>query len=788
MATPDVPGSENCDTLLNAVFPLDAFYSSDQSPESESPFFMAQRAVSSIQGIIERALVNNDMPLIGLCLISLRDIFDQYGVVMGGIRITEKIYKKLKNQQKEINKQHIHFTLARANRLVESIESHMKHLARERRLETAIWLARCLFDNDKKWKCPETIDCDNAARALIARCYLMRSRLTLPKGDRLPPKKLEALKKAKEWAESIKDGNIQLHLIVRIGMEAERYHDVKEIFPQEIIANLLNSAIKEYVSSDKIDPEDEFFWELMLYAIRTNRESLSSTYKFSLTNIDLKQVRLRTSRARLHLLKALIADADHNTGTFQREMKKAIAVMPLIHPANFMWDEIVDILIKTKQPDRADLAIILWEACEDAERRLNMPFAIHWYWARLQDLYEMSFLDAIDSGDLEKALHIADSVKSKPLLKMSDVTEGMEEVIDAWADNQAGYFIENVPDTASSAPSSAPQAMLPVPDGWAAAHFFVTRKGNDGYAIIKSKAGIELKKFNAGKIWTSFCQWYKTYETLDHMDINVNKRLGDLADILGSEMSFIFDVETNNLLLIPHGFLHLVPVHAAHLDGNYLFAKKSILYLPAYRFARSTDQLCKEYEECKAFVYFNKDDIPNAYVSDFSDQLREDDMRFTVYDDVNRELLFSKLTEISNRGACLIALMCHGLGNRTNPFLSYLALNDGALTLQELFKQLKLISLIGSTVVLGACESDLTPLGANLTDEHLSLAGAFLEKATFVCGNLWEVHPARQKNVLTQIADGAKPYEAIRKLQINWTNRKQSLYDVAPFRVFGFPG
>ena len=115
---------------------------------------------------------------------------------------------------------------------------------------------------------------------------------------------------------------------------------------------------------------------------------------------------------------------------------------------------------------------------------------------------------------------------------------------------------------------------------------------------------------------------------------------------------------------------------------------------------------------------------------------------------------------------------------------------NGDLTHQRLAQDLSVSDLKKSKVILTACESDLVSGSFGLIDEHLSLANVFLSKgASEVLGALFECSSNIALDLILEAKNNSKTplYEILQNKQKEWTEKKESIDEIAVFRVMGFP-
>jgi CHAT domain-containing protein len=215
-------------------------------------------------------------------------------------------------------------------------------------------------------------------------------------------------------------------------------------------------------------------------------------------------------------------------------------------------------------------------------------------------------------------------------------------------------------------------------------------------------------------------------------------RLKTLANILHLNHILTLIPETcNQLILIPHRFLHLFPLHALPLaNGDFLCDRfsSSVGYAPS----------------CQLLQLTQKRDRPD-FSNFFAIQNPTDNLLYTNLEVETISSSFPSAKVLVKQEATKIAVnasldlplahcnhfSCHGEFNLTSPLESALILaNEERLTLGEIFglslNQCRLVTL-------SACETGLTD-PTSISDEYIGLPSGFLYAGTAtVVSSLWAV-------------------------------------------------
>ncbi|MGB6330077.1 MAG: CHAT domain-containing protein, partial [Halarcobacter sp.] len=268
------------------------------------------------------------------------------------------------------------------------------------------------------------------------------------------------------------------------------------------------------------------------------------------------------------------------------------------------------------------------------------------------------------------------------------------------------------------------------------------------------------------------------YEDEKRWRYELNHELPQLAKILHlDEVISLIPQSCKKLILIPHRYLHLLPIHALYLsDGEYLIDKFSdgVSYAPSCQLLRVSQQ---QLSKCRDAIY---GDVMYNVSTLFAIQNPTNDLVFT---DIEVETIANKfnpnhilkhsqatttaLKQPSNadnlKNANWLHFSCHGYFNLENPaksglqladtFISpipnniessrLLELSDGKAI--DLEKSLTLDNIFDLTlsncrlVSISACESGFTDF-SNTSDEYIGLPSGFIRAgAASIVSSLWAV-------------------------------------------------
>ena len=225
-------------------------------------------------------------------------------------------------------------------------------------------------------------------------------------------------------------------------------------------------------------------------------------------------------------------------------------------------------------------------------------------------------------------------------------------------------------------------------------------------------------------------EYYRNRQQWQH---NLETKLANLAQILHiDEIVNAIPKTCDKLILIPHRYLHLFPLHALPVTHN--TAKYLIDAFPGGVSYAPSCQILHQVQKYKRGKFDKLFAIQNP-----TDDLIAADMEVETIKNIfpNSEI-FSKenakkgkqgekseeTLEIAKQVANSHHLFfsCHGSFNQNDPLKSGLQLADGTLTLEEIFRHFNLSEC--SLVTLSACETGQVRL--DNTDEYISLTSGFL--------------------------------------------------------------
>ncbi|MEQ9625742.1 CHAT domain-containing protein [Coleofasciculus chthonoplastes] len=211
-------------------------------------------------------------------------------------------------------------------------------------------------------------------------------------------------------------------------------------------------------------------------------------------------------------------------------------------------------------------------------------------------------------------------------------------------------------------------------------------------------------------------------------------RLNQLAEILHINDILTHIPETcTQLILIPHLYLHLFPLHALNLFPRF---PDGIRYLPSCQLLHQLQQQQRPDFQRLFAIQTPTSDLYEKDIGAVSAITRQFPQIHSLKKDKASKSALLSSRETLDAANCLL-FFCHGYFNPDSPLDSGLQLADDNLTLEDIIAHFRLSHC--RLVTLSACETGLTDFN-NISDEYISLPyGFLLAGSTNVFSSLWEV-------------------------------------------------
>jgi hypothetical protein len=622
---------------------------------------------------------------------------------------------------------------------------------------------------------------------------------------------------AREWA---KKANVQMDdLKVNIILEQSTWDDGFSI-------NILEKALKDYVRQYKNEDFDlskkinlavvDKLLFILMDKEDTSKEDQSLKNRLDELDKQILNVKYDSTKEKgiiqwpLSFYKARSAfrQEDEEISTY---LEKAVLELKDYLQTNIIWDETISIFKKVSENEafkgKWEAAVIsAWEYCVEVENIIKLPVQLRWYWSQYKIFYNLAFQAALNEEEKYNLLpvRIADSEKSRPTIKIQNAEKlfGNNEFFKLYVETDMSFFTngymanyEKLKEKSSSEIKLSLK-IEDIPDGWSAIHFYIQESG-DAHALIlssKTKQAIPVK-LSIVELWKVFNRWHLNYRSFStntelkgSTELQDSTELHDLCLQSGKMLKPVLDmIDTDKVIFIPHGFLHLVPLHAAIIEDQnsadekttYFFLQKTCVYLPSWSIVNPD----KSYDIHPKEDYFFSHWEPQEQLEDLLNLEWRNENRIN---NTPKEVI--EIIEKFHSPPRLLTLFCHGKGDFMNPYNSKLALSEGGLT-HEAIKTCHL-NLKGTRVILTACETDFVAGYFGMVDEHLSLANAFLSKdAVEVLGSFFKYKPVYAIELIKHIKNNPDKhlYESLRDIQKQWATDVKSLSKLAAFRVMGLP-
>jgi hypothetical protein len=741
-----------------------------------------------------------DKTSLGVLLRTLGNFSSNALGMAGGIPPKNTLCAGLDKKEKQIQEACFDLNYQRAQKVYDYVKTKKDispYLNRHRLLEWAIGLLMPFMAGEEIT--PGSARFQNGCR-LIARAYLLRAHFALVKGQNIPAKKMEAIQKAWEWAFE-KDDAPDDGLLLEIALARKKYlPDADHAWLEGYLTCLAESL----PSSGELTP-------LQLAGLDTGREDGYLDGKIDKVILDIS-CQEDSTPVYLALIQARAAFRS-NASDLQDRLLKAANRLKNRWLSDPLWDDIVGLIqqVADQRPGEdawKPSAIKAFEHCENMTRRLSISLQVRWYWARQASLYDLAF----HAYTLEnpKILRVVDALKSRPVLKMDQAEkylkdkdqDNLKKIWEKETNALSEAYQTGLSDleTSRTRQDDLP-AWQPVPDGYTAVHFYLSDRKGTGYMILVPARGAQQQAFSfeLSGVLEKFEIWQNDLEQFGNNVQKTNDSLNSFCGVLGEIMGEgLSAVNTPGIIFIPHGFLHLVPLHAALINGRPLFEHKTCLFLPAWWIYDPDHRPFEGAGRKVLLANWNRPEI---------DDTVKDSRWTTVKKGCTPEYYVNVVKGEHPLG--FLAFYCHGKRHYSNPYLSALRLKDRDLTHQDLIhhtpikeRDLTHQDLIhhtpkdafkGARVLISACESDMSAGVRGLVDEHLSISSAFLIKgARQVCGSLYRGMEDFGKDLVEECL-GSDPtgfcgnVHGVQKRFITHDPDLSNLYKSAAYRVVGLP-
>lgn len=241
-------------------------------------------------------------------------------------------------------------------------------------------------------------------------------------------------------------------------------------------------------------------------------------------------------------------------------------------------------------------------------------------------------------------------------------------------------------------------------------------------------------------------QYLSTYENKE------NNWKDDLASYLSSfaenlyldEIASLIPETVTRIILIPHAFLHLLPLHSLPLSNqNRCFLdhySQGVIYLPNCQFIEVIKKDCSFLNLSNFFAVQNPtEDLAYANVEVETISRYFESAHILKGKNASKKEVINQVSEIPGLlHTQFVHFSCHGNYLSASGYPTGLTLADHLLTLEEIFD---LNFSQSRLVTLSACETGIVNYGGLLSSNYASLASSFLVAGSHsVVSSLWFLH------------------------------------------------
>jgi Uncharacterized protein conserved in bacteria len=243
----------------------------------------------------------------------------------------------------------------------------------------------------------------------------------------------------------------------------------------------------------------------------------------------------------------------------------------------------------------------------------------------------------------------------------------------------------------------------------------------------------------------------------------------------------IMTEEGDIIWLVPHNFLHYLPLHALQVEGRYLIERNPVCYTPSASVMKYCHAKRKDRREKALILADSRSDRLHTQEQGMAiKELFQPDAELYIGNEATKNLLVQKLQQ-SKADIDILHIACHGNFNALEALKSGIQLaREENLTAEEIFG----LELNLDLVTLSACESGIN---ANKPgDELIGLTRALIYAGTpSVVVSLWEVEQISTSILMSKfyqnLKDRANKVEALQQAQIEL--RKMTAQDVIDYCV-----
>jgi CHAT domain-containing protein len=281
----------------------------------------------------------------------------------------------------------------------------------------------------------------------------------------------------------------------------------------------------------------------------------------------------------------------------------------------------------------------------------------------------------------------------------------------------------------------------------------------------------QFSKFSLGPAYVSACPEVLLRATESHLRKLYRELVAPIENLLTGR----------NLVLVPHEFLHHLPLHAMFDGGRYLIDRFAITYAPS----ASIYALCRKRRANSGGMALILG-VPDPRAPWIENEVRSvadtlPDAKLLIGAEANREAL-----EEWGPRSRLVHIATHGRFREARPMFSSIRLGDGYVTLYDLYQHRLPVEL----AALSGCSTGLSVVASG--DELLGLVRGLLHAgARSLLLTLWDVQDRStawfMNSFYHRLAGQSDKAAALRGAMRELRERHPHPYYWAPFVLIGTP-
>lgn len=332
----------------------------------------------------------------------------------------------------------------------------------------------------------------------------------------------------------------------------------------------------------------------------------------------------------------------------------------------------------------------------------------------------------------------------------------------------------------NSTPLSEIQALIP--KGEALLEYYYS--GKDMFAFVLSAKGLQSVQINSNGLVEEVASFRKSLETPG--SLKTIELGGKLYQRLFKPLEAALTEQ--NLVIVPHGILHYIPMNALHTGKRYLIDQYKIRLMPsasAMKYLRE-----KKNDKAGGILAFGNPDLGNPDHDLAFAQKEAVEVTKTWANSkalVRKEATVEALRRLGNGYNC-IHFATHGEFSSDNPLQSAVLLSpdahsNGLLTVDKLYS----MQLGAHLVTLSACETGLSKIANG--DDLVGLTRGFLYAgSSSIVASLWKVDDLATSYLMIRFYKGMQKTDkrdALRKAQLETRKKYPHPYYWASFQLTG---